>query len=361
MQNSHAFYHHREKGTNVLDHKRCYCNGANEDHCLRMCLRHQWKQSLDRGAIFMQCCFSLTVLCPYPGSAHHHSITVCLHYLRGWMSHGSGLTLGSCRAPDPALPPGSTSHTAAQATPPPHVAQPWQIVLLSLYSLIYSWYKVFVARSLSIIRAPLAPPRAKLVHIDHFTHGWFVRSKATSQSKATWGKKTIPWSVTTLDPRTCQQTQQLSFEPPLKCGSRASLGTRQIRGAGKHWPGIPSWCKWERRTHSPWGEWVGYRAWVELWRAGLGPEAVGGGADNVYDKGQVNAVCLLSSSRSSAAWQACTRALIRASHWWAGLFEQEISLPKKVELRECLLWEVPYKWPAHGTFEAWVNICLVLI
>lgn len=40
---------------------------------------------------------------------------------------------------------------------------------------------------------------------------------------------------------------------------------------------------------------------MELWRAGLGPEAVGGGADNVYDKGQVNAVCLLSSSRSSAA------------------------------------------------------------
>lgn len=55
----------------------------------------------------------LSVLsCPPRHLSHHHSITVCLHYLRSWMNRGSGLSLGSSRGPalpciqsPPSLPP----------------------------------------------------------------------------------------------------------------------------------------------------------------------------------------------------------------------------------------------------------------
>lgn len=59
----HMFSHcSRERKATVLDHKGCNSNGTNGEGCLLMRLKHQPKQSLNRGTIFMRGCLSLC--CP---------------------------------------------------------------------------------------------------------------------------------------------------------------------------------------------------------------------------------------------------------------------------------------------------------
>ena len=59
---SHVYHRSREREASVLDHKGCNSNGTNEERCLLMRLKHQPKQSLDGGTIFMRGCLSLC--CP---------------------------------------------------------------------------------------------------------------------------------------------------------------------------------------------------------------------------------------------------------------------------------------------------------
>lgn len=117
----------REREASVFDHKGCNSSGTNEESCWVMRLKHQPKQSW--GTIFMRGCPSLC--CPArPGTfSRHHSITVCLHYLRSWMNRGSGLSLGSSGGPTlpclppptPSLPPPLCSIQPPPTTPPQHI------------------------------------------------------------------------------------------------------------------------------------------------------------------------------------------------------------------------------------------------
>lgn len=120
----HTFYHcSREREANVLDHKGCNSNGTNQERCLLMRLKHQPKQNLDGGTIFMRGCLAV-LSCPPRHLSHHHSITVCLHYLRSWMNRGSGLSLGSSGGPAlpcPPTPPPSLSTLPPPTTPPQHI------------------------------------------------------------------------------------------------------------------------------------------------------------------------------------------------------------------------------------------------
>lgn len=118
--------------------------GANEVCCLLMCLKRQSQQSFNgAGGRNFHAGLALSVLsCPPRHLSHHHSITVCLHYCRGWMNHSWGLSLGSFGGPtlpclppspplsdrnvSPAAPPQARAHTQL----PPHTRQenPWETV-----------------------------------------------------------------------------------------------------------------------------------------------------------------------------------------------------------------------------------------
>lgn len=144
----HTFYHcSREREANVLDHKGCNSNATNEECCLLMRLKQQPKQSPDGGTIFMQGCLWS---CPPRHLSHHHSITVCLHYLRSWMNRGSGLSLGSSGGPAlPPVYPFPLSHPSLCTLPPPTTppqpstctqTEPWSRLLsLSLSLAHINW------------------------------------------------------------------------------------------------------------------------------------------------------------------------------------------------------------------------------
>lgn len=128
MQVGHTFYHcSREREANVFDHKGCNSNGTNEECCLLMRLRHQPKQSLDRGTIFMRGCLSLC--CPArPGTFLITIQSLSVYTISGaeWtVAQGSpweALEAPPCPAfslPPPSLPPSQTVHAASPNNPTP--------------------------------------------------------------------------------------------------------------------------------------------------------------------------------------------------------------------------------------------------
>lgn len=102
----------------MLDHE--LSNGINAQDCLLTRLKQQAKQSLDSSYTFHAGAASVCAGLPAPAPFSSPSITVCLHYLRSRMDHGSGLSLGSCGGPTlpcPALPHTPPHHPPPTASP----------------------------------------------------------------------------------------------------------------------------------------------------------------------------------------------------------------------------------------------------
>lgn len=142
--------------------------GANEVCCLLMCLKRQSQQSFNgAGGRNFHAGLALSVLsCPPRHLSHHHSITVCLHYCRGWMNHSWGLSLGSFGGPtlpclppspplsdrnvSPAAPPQARAHTQTHvgSFPHTHVKRIRGRLLLLPTSYLWQILKPFVAGAL---------------------------------------------------------------------------------------------------------------------------------------------------------------------------------------------------------------------
>lgn len=177
----------REKEANVPDHKGCNSNGTNEEHCLLMRSKHQPKQSLKGGTIFMRGCLSV-LSCPPRHLSHHHSITVCLHYLQSWMNHGSGLSLGSCGCPAlPHLPLSAfpnnpaTAHTHAHKVTPTHIKWIHKIVFNSFPLLISGRYRGLLWLDHSTIKAPLVVLETEVLCMGYVSScrsvkGWALKN-----------------------------------------------------------------------------------------------------------------------------------------------------------------------------------------
>lgn len=205
MQVGHTFYHcSREREANVFDHKGCNSNGTNEECCLLMRLRHQPKQSLDRGTIFMRGCLSLC--CPArPGTFLITIQSLSVYTISGaeWtVAQGSpweALEAPPCPAfslPPPSLPPSQTVHAASPNNPTPahthkhthsvmeppplshtHQLKPWESVLLLSASYLWQILRPFVADH-STIRAPSAVLKAEVLHMGHVSSCWSVKAWA---------------------------------------------------------------------------------------------------------------------------------------------------------------------------------------
>lgn len=154
--------------------------------------------------------------CPPRHLSHHHSITVCLHYLRSWMNHGSGLSLwssgGSALPCLPSPPPSLSVYAASPNNPTPahthankHTQESWSCRLLSPTHinlshgrvcnfsplLIFSRYWGLLWLDHSTIKAPSAVPKAEVLHMGHVSSCGSVKAWALKKSTYEIGRGAI--------------------------------------------------------------------------------------------------------------------------------------------------------------------------